>query len=609
MRKRIVAMLLALAMVVSLTACGGDGGSSTSEGSAAGDTSSAAEESGESSAAEEGGEEASSGEITWTSSEEVGDDAPAGETDDRAFKKFDEPVTVTFAQQIDPADTTLADGEDVENNQYTRYLKDTFNIVWEAEWTAGSAADFQQRTSLAIASSDLPDVMVMPNRNYMVKAAQAGLLADLHDVFDSYASKQVKQIMESTEGMAYDNGTYDGVFVGLPNVTVQTDGVYVMFIRQDWLDELNLEVPQTISDVEEVAKAFMESGKSPRYAIAGVGQGQRSYANFLESGSKTQGFDAIYAANDAYPGFFYYDENDELIYGTNTQETRDTLEILARWYNEGLINPELGMSTNGDESAGIKEGTCGITFGPWWYLGYGNGDSYRNDNTADWQAYPLYSDEGEWNIKLPAVGSLYTVMSADASEEVKQAVVIANNSLVRDESIMDTSVAIGWWPVRNTMAAMDECEYEYEAIYKVLKGEATAEDYNIPGSLYKNLYTDILSIPEVISEDYDPNEMLHVTDMDVNTNNGQFNRLTALLIGDRPFATEEPDKEVRSVLYYTIDVFDQYWTQLQDLEDQMVLSVMTGAQDISAFDTYVEQWNSMGGQEILAGIEEFLAEG
>ena len=168
---------------------------------------------------------------------------------------------------------------------------------------------------------------------------------------------------------------------------------------------------------------------------------------------------------------------------------------------------------------------------------------------------------------------------------------------------------IGWWPVRNTMAAMDECEYEYEAIYKVLKGEATAEDYNIPGSLYKNLYTDILSIPEAISEDYDPNEMLHVTDMDVNTNNGQFNRLTALLIGDRPFATEEPDKEVRSVLYYTIDVFDQYWTQLQDLEDQMVLSVMTGAQDISAFDTYVEQWNSMGGQEILAGIEEFLAEG
>ena len=44
------------------------------------------------------------------------------------------------------------------------------------------------------------------------------MLADLHDVYDQYASKQVKQIMESTDGRAYSNGTYDGTFVGLPNV-------------------------------------------------------------------------------------------------------------------------------------------------------------------------------------------------------------------------------------------------------------------------------------------------------------------------------------------------------------------------------------------------------
>ncbi len=607
MRKRIIAMILSVMMAASLAACGGDtasSGNSSATNSGAESSSNAGE-----SSTSEGGEEATDGEITWTTSEEVEDDAPAGETDDRAFKKFDEPVTVTFAQQIDPADTTLPEGDDVENNQYTRYLKDTFNIVFKPEWTAGSAADFQQRTSLAIASSDLPDTMVLPNRNYMVKASQAGLLADLHSVFDGYASKQVKQIMESTEGRAYDNATYGGVFSALPNVSVETDGIYVMFIRQDWLDQLKLEVPKTVSDIEEVAKAFMEAGLSPKYAIAGVGQGQRSYANFLESGNKSLGYDAIYAANDAYPGFFYRNDSGELIYGTNTEETRATLELLADWYSKGLINPELGMSTNGDESAAIKEGTCGIAFGPWWYLGYGNGDSYMNDQTADWQAYPVYDDQGNWNVKIKDVGSSYTVVSADASEEVQQAVVITCNALVRDESIMDTSVAIGWWPVRNTMAAMDECEYEYEAIYKVLKGEAEIEDYNVPGSLYKNLYSDLLSLEEVISKDYDPNEQLHVTDMDVLTNNGQFNRLTALLIGDRPYATEEPDKKVQSEIYYTIDVFDQYWTQLQDLEDQMALSIMTGKSDISAFDTYVESWNSMGGQEILAGIEEFLSEG
>ena len=49
--------------------------------------------------------------------------------------------------------------------------------------------------------------------------------------------------------------------------------------------------------------------------------------------------------------------------------------------------------------------------------------------------------------------------------------------------------------------------------------------------------------------------------MDVNTNNGQFNRFYALLIGDRPYATLEPDHKIYSELYYTIDGMDTYWTQ------------------------------------------------
>lgn len=537
----------------------------------------------------------------------MGDDAPAGETDDRAFSKFDEPVTITFARQVDPADTTLPSGDAADNNQYTRYLEETFNIKFKTEWTAGSTADYQQKISTQIAAASLPDALVVPNRNYMVKAAESELLADLYPAFNEYASKQVKQIMESTDGRSYENGTYQGTFVGLPNVSVETDGIYIYFIRQDWLDECKLEVPKTIADLENAARTFMEKGLSPNYAIAGVGQGVRAYANFLESGNKSYGFDAVFQAMDSYPGFFMKDEEGKIYYGTNTEETKATLELLAKWYADGLINPELGVSTNGDEAAGVKGGTCGIFMGPWWSLGYGNGDSYKNDPEANWQAYPLYTDDGKWNVKIKDCGSSYTIVNADASDDVKKAVVIANNALVRDESIMDTSVAIDWWPLRNTMAAMDECEHEYQEIVKYLKGETKAEDYNVPGSLYKNLYSDILSIPEVISEDYDPNERLNVTDMDVMKNNGQFNRLTAILIGDRPYATIEPDKKVESEIYYTIDVFDRYWTQLQDLEDQTVMSIITGKSDISEFDTYVEQWNSLGGEEILAGIEEFLA--
>lgn len=628
MTKRILALVLALALVATVfAACGGDSGESSS--SAAGDTSSSSsestpaddsesssEESGDDASTPEEGGAAMSGEgsleasgLKWHTADEVeGDDAVAGENDSRAFKKFDQPVEVHFASQIDPVDTTLAEGESADNNQYTRYLEENFNIKFVSDWTVGSTADFQQKISLQIASASLPDAMVVPNRSYMVKAAQSGLLADIHDVYDQYASKQVKQIMESTKGRAYSNGTYDGEFVGLPNVSVETDGIYIYFIRQDWLDELKIEVPKTIADLEAAAQKFKDEGKSPKYSIAGVGQGVRSYANFLESGNKGYGFDAVYQAKDAYPGFFYY-EGDELVYGTNTQQSRDTLEILADWYKKGLINPELGVATNGDEAAGVKEGTCGIFMGPWWSLGYGNGDSFKNDPTADWQAYPLYSDDGKWNVKIKDCGSSYTIVNADASQETQEAIMIANNVLVRDESIFDTSVAIGWYPIRNTMAAMDECEYEYNALMDVLAGNKTAEDYNIPGNIYKNLYTDALDLPTVFNEDFKGDRNVSVNDMDVMTNNGQFNRYYALLVGDRPYATLTPDKKVESVIYYTIDEFDQYWTQLQDLEDQTIMSIMTGQADISAFDTYVQNWKAQGGDTILAAVDAFVKAG
>ncbi|MFR7621055.1 MAG: hypothetical protein ACLUYY_10355 [Blautia sp.] len=99
-------------------------------------------------------------------------------------------------------------------------------------------ADFQQKVSLAIASASLPDAVIAPTRNYLVQAARADLLADLWPEFNQYASKQVKEIIETTEGRAINNATVDGTFCALPNVSVDTDGVYLYFIRQDWLDQV-----------------------------------------------------------------------------------------------------------------------------------------------------------------------------------------------------------------------------------------------------------------------------------------------------------------------------------------------------------------------------------
>lgn len=91
---------------------------------------------------------------------------------------------------------------------------------------------------------------------------------------------------------------------------------------------------------------------------------------------------------------------------------------------------------------------------------------------------------------MKTTGSTYTLISKNAKPDVVKAILIMNNALVRDEATFDLSVAVGWYPLRNVMAAANETEYEYAELLKVLKGETQAEDYNVPNSLYKLMYAD-----------------------------------------------------------------------------------------------------------------------
>lgn len=43
---------------------------------------------------------------------------------------------------------------------------------------------------------------------------------------------------------------------------------------------------------------------------------------------------------------------------------KEALTTLHDWYEKGLINPEVGTTTNGDNANNVKNGTCGIFMGP-----------------------------------------------------------------------------------------------------------------------------------------------------------------------------------------------------------------------------------------------------
>ena len=525
--------------------------------------------------------------------------------------KYEPTLTITIAKQLDENTGRYGDGEDINNNPMTRLTEEKLGLKMETTLLGGDASNYDTKLRLALTGSEkLPDIFPVYGTQMISDMIESGQVKAIDDDIEKYMPDRLKEIYDKYPETFYPV-TKDGKTYGIA-CTPCMDAEEIMVIRQDWLDKLGLEVPKTVDELGEVAQKFKDAGLSPDYAIAGIDNGGRTYSNFLNSSNNGYGFDAVYQAFNATPGYFLKDDSGELYWGTTTDEMKEALTTLHDWYEKGLINPEVGTTTNGDNANNVKNGTCGIFMGPWWSLGYGNPDSFRNDNNANWQAYPLYTKDGEWNIHMKDVGTTYTMVNKNASDDVKKAIVIMNNVLVRDESTFDTSVAIGWYPLRNTMAATDECEYEYDALMGIIKGEASADDYQQGGSkfngLYKNLANDAATLKDVISEDYDGSRDLTVTDMDVNTNNGQFNRFYALLIGDRPYATLEPDHKIYSELYYTIDGMDTYWTQISDLEDKSVLQFITGAKSLDEWDQFCTDWHVQGGDQILELVKDYLAE-
>ncbi|MBB6730622.1 extracellular solute-binding protein [Cohnella zeiphila] len=567
MRKSIAGVTLAVLLALSLTACSGGKPNDDSQASSSSDTSNLS-------------------------------------GDELAFYKFPKPVDVHIGMPVDPTDTTLPKGDSAGNNQYTRYLKDKYNINVIVDWTAATGNDFKQKVSLSIASGKLPDGLVVDDRSFMTKAASSGLLYDITDLFKQYESTQVKDIMDSTQGRAMENASYKGKMVSLPNITVDTDGVHVMWIRKDWLDKLSLPIPKTTADIEKTAKAFIDNklGGPNTIGIAGPSKNTFPYATFLVSSNNMGGFDPIFGAMDAYPGYWLDNGDGTVTYGTLTDNTKKTLALLADWYKKGLIDPEVGTRDNvGDP---INANQAGIFFGPWWNGGYGNGDSFKNDPTANWQAYPVYSDDGKWNVHMKTTGSTYTLISKNAKPDVVKAILIMNNALVRDESTFDLSVAVAWYPLRNVMAAANETEYEYTELLKILNGQTKPEDYNKPNSLYKLMYSDATKVQKVIKPPYDN---LNVGNFDT-SNFGDFQRLYSIMIGDRPYTTVPIDKKVYSVTYNQTPTMETKWANLKKLEDETVLKIILGQAPIDSFDQFVKDWKAQGGDEITAEVAGLLKE-
>lgn len=332
---------------------------------------------------------------------------------------FDEPVTIKVGLAHGPT-FKWEEGESSEYNTWTELYREN-NILLDILYDVDSA-QADTKMSTAIISGNYPDVFNASPSSF-VNFAENGVIADITDVFEEYASDYLKEYLAVDGGMSLQNCMVNGRLYGLPMMANSYDAVPMMWIRADWLENLGLEIPKTVEEFKQVAHAFTyddpdQNGVNDTYGLA---------INGVDVLTNAPGdISAIFAAFNAYPGTdglaFVQDEDGKVTWGgTNAEGMKATLQLLQDMYADGSISKTFitmnGNSINEDMGAN----RCGIWFGPMWSSMGASANAIKSDNKAHMIAAPVPSGLGQEVTKVfmaPSLSTVFCVSSKCANPEV-----------------------------------------------------------------------------------------------------------------------------------------------------------------------------------------------
>lgn len=522
--------------------------------------------------------------------------------EDLPLSKYPETVTVHLGGSLNP-NAKLPEGMSYENNSYLDFLSEDLNIKVVYDWIA-SSSDFDEKMNLCIGSGTIPELMNVNATQYRA-LLKYDMIQPLDQYFDDYASDALKGYVESGgEELKKCISNDKGEMMAIPAPNITAGGINEMWIRQDWLDNLGLEVPRTWDELAAVAEAFVTQdpdGNGEADTIGILGPGNTDHMNAI--GGNQFGLDPLFSSFQSYPQYWLQDEDGTVKYGSIQPETRTALEKIQKLYTDKLIDTEMLVRSNCQEA--VLSGKVGIFFGPWW-IGYTVSDATLAGE-ADWRAYftPL-SEDGKYYTHMPDPTSTYVVVSKscknpEAAIKIINYLIAYGKDWVADGTSAKLEVS-QFYPLWNVYENADEIEVSTETLEKYLAGEITMDDVDF--SQHKLLKNDMEAVTELKKEPYD-DFSLDKWNLDSDLAKINLPRLVSLLVGGNPLVN---DKYIPVYNAYSgqTETMQAKWANLKKMEEETFAKIIMGKADISEFDTFVENWKNQGGDQILKEINEEL---
>lgn len=503
------------------------------------------------------------------------------------YGKYPELVTYTLGQMSGANNSNLPEGNTYEDNAYTRYLRKMLNIQNESVHMEREER-YDEYVNILVKDHTLPDVLVVSDRETLHELVENDLVADLTDVYESCTSPRIKEMYDSYGGELLEGGMFDGRLMAIPE-TVIDHGPCLLWLRKDWMEELDLAEPKTLEEaftiIEEFKKNRMgtEPGEEPIGLLCDT--------SLVGTTSTNYSVEPVFDSFGAFPQRWIMDEYGGVVYGSVTGETKEALGYLNQLYERGILDTDFALRAQNNLRDIVVEGKCGAFFGLWWTPNNPLMDTYDRDGTAEWEPYYLTEDalNGSQRFTTFRDNKYVVVRKGYEHPEIVMKIISVlfdhTRYEAKDADEVNSYFALNVDPTARPLVI--NVDY-YEATYKVTE--------NIRKALNGKISVNSLSAIEKSYYDACSNylEGRNVTAEDWAAYKSRISAVGLLIDGDyKP-----------PVRKYLEDTDGEIPEALKTLEKNTFIQIIMGKKPLDYFDEFVELWYEQGGKELTEQVRE-----
>ncbi len=471
-------------------------------------------------------------------------------------------------------------GVNPNNNKWTDVIKESFPNL-EIEWilVPRDPAQFGQKKQMLMGAGDFPN-LVLATKTDMINWANNGMIIPVDDVIEQYVPNLKRYLTE--EDMR--NVTYMGKKYLIPAPVSSLQNPTVTYIRKDWLDKLQLPMPETPEQFMNVMKAFTEqdpdgNGKKDTYGFAS----QKNLV-FMDN---TLGFPFGVNLDTQVNTINWQRVDGKLVPDFVTPGAKEALAYFREMYASGVYDKESMVLDYGKLEEKITSGKYGAAS---FLSNATRGRIASNIKKADPNAElvllpPLKGADGQQGLPRGDNINMYWAVTQGTTPEQAKAIAELLNWFMEPDpesthtSTMGDRINMGEVGVHSTLLGG---KYLEEIPDSQLTPEALADKYRFS---YRLMFSSSHMLPD--------QERIEYSKLSDEVKPGFYEDVKA-----------QADYGVYNGMKVTGSVTSQYLPDLITYFDEMKMKILTGSEPLDAFDKWVDYFYKNHGQDIVDEVNQ-----